>query len=108
MLSARRSRRQGRLTLVQEAADGGVALETDCDFVSVAGFGVCACLGQQLRARIDADLVRRRKKQSQRPHLSRCERWGTQSRSSAPSLRHAAPKTGAKNVPPFHKANPKG
>jgi len=27
--------------LLQEAADGGVALETDCDFVRGAGFGVC-------------------------------------------------------------------
>jgi quercetin dioxygenase-like cupin family protein len=47
---ARRSRRQCRLTLLQEAADGGVALETDCDFVRVAGFVVCTCLGQQLCA----------------------------------------------------------
>src|SRR5713101_2413116 len=50
ILSARRSRHKGGLTLLQEAADGGVALETDGDFVSVAGLGVCACLGQQLRA----------------------------------------------------------
>jgi len=39
ILSVRRSRRQRRLTLLQEAADGGVALETACDFVRVAGFG---------------------------------------------------------------------
>src|SRR5260370_19814760 len=50
ILSARRSRRQRRLTLLQEAANRGVALETDCDLVRVAGFVVCACPGQQLRA----------------------------------------------------------
>jgi hypothetical protein len=46
----KRSRRQRRLTVPQEAADGGVALETDCDFVRMVGFAVCTCLGQQLRA----------------------------------------------------------
>src|SRR5713226_1645577 len=36
----RRSGRQGRLALLQEAADGGVAFEADGDFVGAAGLCV--------------------------------------------------------------------
>ncbi|SRR5258707_11106404 len=50
ILSTERSRRQRRLTLLQESSDRGIALETDCDFVRVTGFAVCTCLAQQLRA----------------------------------------------------------
>jgi hypothetical protein len=49
--------RLGRQTLLQEAADRGITLETDCDFVRVAGFATCACLGQQLRARRPVGLI---------------------------------------------------
>jgi len=45
------------LTPLQKAADRGVALETDRDFVGVAGFILCACLGQQLRACSPVGLV---------------------------------------------------
>ena len=38
------------MTALQEAADCGVTLETDCDFVRLAGFVVRTCPGQQLRA----------------------------------------------------------
>ena len=51
------SSRQRRLTLLQEAADRGVALETDCDFVGVASFAMCARLGQQLHAYRPVGLV---------------------------------------------------
>jgi hypothetical protein len=40
--STRRSGLQGRLTLLEEAANGGVALETNGDFIGVAGFDVRA------------------------------------------------------------------
>src|SRR5580700_6541842 len=52
-----KSCRQGRLTALQEAADGGVALETDRHLVGAAGFAICAGLGQQLRARSPVGLV---------------------------------------------------
>src|SRR5437867_3505071 len=45
----RRSLHQRRLTPLQEASNGRVALEADCDFVGVAGLVVRTCLGQQLR-----------------------------------------------------------
>jgi hypothetical protein len=35
------SSRQGQLTMLQEPADRGIALETDRDFVRVAGLAVC-------------------------------------------------------------------
>lgn len=50
ILSARRSGRQRRLTLLREASDRRIALEADCGFVGLARFAVCTCLGQQLRA----------------------------------------------------------
>jgi hypothetical protein len=40
------SRRQRQLAVLQEAADGRVALEADRDFVRLAGFGVRARFGQ--------------------------------------------------------------
>jgi hypothetical protein len=40
------STRQGELTLLQETPDRGIALETDRDFVRLAGFAVCACPSQ--------------------------------------------------------------
>jgi hypothetical protein len=42
---------------LQKAADRGGALQTDLDLVRAAGFGMCACLGQQLRARSSVGLV---------------------------------------------------
>jgi hypothetical protein len=48
-LAENRSRQQPAPTQLQEPADSGVALETDCDFVGFAGFVVCTGLGQQLR-----------------------------------------------------------
>src|SRR5712691_5806030 len=51
------SSRQGRLTPLQETTDRRVALETDRDLVCAAGFAMCACPGQQLRARSPVGLV---------------------------------------------------
>jgi hypothetical protein len=41
---------QRRLTLLEEAADGGLAFETDGDFVRLASFVMGTGLGRQFRA----------------------------------------------------------
>ena len=48
---------QVRLALLEEAADGGIALEADGDFVCLAGFAVCACLGEEFGTRGPIGLV---------------------------------------------------
>ena len=69
------------MAVLEESADGGVALEADRDVVGVAGFGVRAGLGQQLRARgpvglvlgeprIGGDLVERRERRAARRRTS--------------------------------------
>ena len=50
-------RAQGRLTVLEEATDGGVTLEADGDLVGVVGFGAFACLGEQFGARRPIGLV---------------------------------------------------
>jgi hypothetical protein len=51
---ARRSSGQGRLTPLQEAADRGIALETDRDLVCAAGFAVGALQLRDSQARLIA------------------------------------------------------